>query len=620
MTTSKSLEQCVQDYTAFEDATADYRVKAERDRDYYDGNQWTAAEIATLNKRKQPVITINRIAPKINFIVGTEVKTRTDPKAQPRTPRSQGEDEVATDVLRYIADRAEFPGVKSDVFKNVLIEGYGGCHMTVEAKGESVEIKALQIPWDRIVYDPHSRKRDFSDASYLGEVLWMDYDDALARWPDKEDVLDEALLDAQGSETFDDKPNRTTWADGKRKRIKAVLQYYRCIEAENGSPRVTWYVCEYTRSGFLSEPKPSPYVDEHGNTMCPIILASAFVDRDGMRYGIVRNLIPIQDEINKRRSKALHLISMRQTMASRTAVDDVRAMKAELSKPDGHVELNGVPGQDFQVLPTGDMAMSQFQLLAESKQEIDTVGPNASMTGTNQQALSGRAIMAQQQAGYAELGGIFDGMSHWARRAYVMMWDFAVQFWIGEMWIRVVDDPQNLRFVPVNRPVTKRLILEEHAKASGQQVPPEALQDPSLDEVVNVQNDLAGMDVDIIIDESPDVVTLQQEQFETLAELAKSGMPIPPDAIIEASSIRNKKRILEKMKGGGTPEEQQQQAAEQQQQQAMAQQMAGLQMQRAQAETRQKMADAGQKEAQAVKIATETQLQRMAVQRGLPIQ
>ena len=60
---------------------------------------------------------------------------------------------------------------------------------------------------------------------------------------------------------------------------------------------------------------------------CPLFMQSAYVDRNNNRYGEVRPMISPQDEINKRRSKALHLLTMRQTKAERGAVDDVDLMK-----------------------------------------------------------------------------------------------------------------------------------------------------------------------------------------------------------------------------------------------------------------------------------------------------
>ena len=61
------LEKLVRMYESAEQSTADSREECERDRDYRNGIQWTEQEIATLKKRKQPVITIDRIGPKCDF-------------------------------------------------------------------------------------------------------------------------------------------------------------------------------------------------------------------------------------------------------------------------------------------------------------------------------------------------------------------------------------------------------------------------------------------------------------------------------------------------------------------------------------------------------------------------
>ena len=53
-----------------ETANETERSEAERARDYYDGIQYTASERATLIGRGQPVITDNRIKPKVNYVLG----------------------------------------------------------------------------------------------------------------------------------------------------------------------------------------------------------------------------------------------------------------------------------------------------------------------------------------------------------------------------------------------------------------------------------------------------------------------------------------------------------------------------------------------------------------------
>jgi len=62
-----------------------------------------------------------------------------------------------------------------------------------------------------------------------------------------------------------------------------------------------------------------------------------------------------------------------------------------------------------------------------------------------------------------------------------------------------------------------------------------------------LQNSPAEMDVDIVIDSTPDTAVIAEEQFQRLAELAQAGMPIPPDVLIEASSLPKKKLLLDKL-------------------------------------------------------------------------
>src|SRR6478736_4690674 len=87
-----------------ESATREARKLAERDRDYYDGKQWTETEVRALQDRKQPVVTYNRIQRKIDYLSGLEKQQRKDPKAFPRTPKDEEAADAATDSIRYACD------------------------------------------------------------------------------------------------------------------------------------------------------------------------------------------------------------------------------------------------------------------------------------------------------------------------------------------------------------------------------------------------------------------------------------------------------------------------------------------------------------------------------------
>ena len=490
-----------------DDATIDARNTAEKCRNYYDSKQWSDAEARALTKRKQAPVVINRIKPKIDGLMGMERANRTTAKAYPRTPKETNGAQAATEAIRFVLDDQFYRQTRSSVWDNLCVEGTGGVEVIVKDKPYGICIEVNQIMWDRIIIDPHARRKDTMDARYRGQVVWLDYDIAAQRYPGRKDMLESMI---NGSQTYDDKPR---WIDSKRKRVKVVELYF----LEGGD----WYCATFTRGGYLEDKKKCPYVDEDGQNEDPYVFGSLFVDIEGNRYGAVMQYLDVQDEINKRRSKALHLMSVRQVRGERGAVEDVNKAREELARPDGYIETT--PGMEFEVLKTGDMAQAQFKLLEEAKLEIDHIGYSAAASGKEERSMSGVALKSREIAAQTELAPMFDVLKHIDIRVYRKIWNRIRQYWKAEKWVRVTDDPSTVRFVALN------------------------YKDPATGQM---QNQVEQLDVDIVIDDAPDSVTVQQEEFTALSEMVKSGIPIPPAAIVEASSLKNKDRILQEMRQG----------------------------------------------------------------------
>ena len=551
------LSDMVRQFEESEDATSESREKAERDRDYYDEKQWTATEKAALEKRGQPAVTFNRIKRKVNSLMGLEKQTRKDPKAFPRNPADDDSAKAATDAIRYVCDDSRWDDIRSEAAKDLAIEGTAAVMVGVKRTRDGYDPELVRIAWDRFYHDPHSSAFDFADAEYLGVVVWMDLDRAKAKYPNGEDVLESTLVQAQDSDTYDDKPRFSLWADYRRKRVRICEHYYQ----KAGK----WFMCHFTKGGFLIDPMESPYMGADGEPECPIKAVSLYVDRDNNRYGEVRTMIGPQDEINKRRSKALHLINSRQIRVS-PGVGDAQAIRKELSRPDG--VFVGDAGE-VEILPSGDMAAANLQMLQEAKAEIDLLGPNAALAGKAEGTQSGRAILAQQQGGVTEAATYLDRIRVLSLAVYRSVWARVRQFWNGERWVRVTDTDQNMRFVGLNQPVTalqafaKQLGVDKEqlpqVEQAAQQGDPQAAamlqqlqafaQDPRSQMVVGMENAVAELDVDIMVDEGIDTPTIAAEEFDSLLRLAGTGMvQIPPDVLIEASSLRNKAKLLEMLK------------------------------------------------------------------------
>jgi hypothetical protein len=462
-------------------------------------------------------------------------------------------------------------------------------------KGTYAKICMEDIRRDRLFYDLRSLKPDFSDCNYKGYFTWMDYEDALDMWPDKKEALDQSFTGESAAgpdKSLDDKP-RFALTVRERKRVQ-VFSHYRKKKGK-------WHFATWCRGGFLDDPKVSTYKNEDGEPDCCIEIQALYRDNDGMPYGVVMRYLDLQDEHNKRRSKMLHLLVTKQIIAETGAFDDINKAREEVHKPDGVIIRN--KGFEAEIGTNLDLSEGQFRLLEYTDAQLSQTGPNAALAGTSG-SISGVAKARDQQAGQLPISPVFDALDHWENRMYRQCWNRARQFWKGEMFIRVTDDEDKVRFVGLNEKTTMGELLAEKAKKDPQfqQMPPEQQQaliqqlaaDPMARQPVK-KNEVAQMDMDIIIERGDDYVNVQQEQFAILAELAKARPEeVKFKTLVELSSMRSdvKKRVLDDMSGANDP-----MAA---QMAKMQQQMQDMQAQLMQANVRKTNAQAAQAEAAAI--------------------
>ncbi|MEO8926214.1 MAG: hypothetical protein ABI306_03540, partial [Caulobacteraceae bacterium] len=455
-------------FTEARDLTYIARTNSLTAIDYYDSDQYTATELSTLAARGQAPIVINRVKPAINGIIGVTEKGRSDPRAWPRNPGDEDAADAATDVLRYIADFNRFKRLKQDCFRDMLVPGAMAALIGVDS---DKQVTITQVRWEELFADPRSRRPDFKDARFLGIAKWMYQDDVAALYPDKAAEIESAVENGAGGgmapdASYQDRPENgiqaggSAWIDFKQRRLMVVEMYYR-----EGS----WKRCVFTGSDVL-ESGPSPYNDHKGRPDCPIEAMSAYVKRDNARYGAVWDMIGLQDEINRRRSKALHLLSVTRIQVANPAAIDVDADEArkEAARPDGVIPFG------WQLAPNTVQMQGQLELLQESKAEMERMGPSPAVLGRSTEDSSGRALLARQQSGLIELGNLYGALEDWELRVYRQCWARAKQFWTDPQFIRVTDDENAPKFVGLNMPVSD-----------------------GMGGVLGYKNALAEMDVDI---------------------------------------------------------------------------------------------------------------------------
>jgi hypothetical protein len=524
------------------------RKLSEACRDYFDGKQLTAGQRRVLRLRKQPDVVVNRTRRAVEGILGVVEQGKTDPRAYMRNPpkpadmpppgpmglaQPQPEEpdldagDVASMVLRYVGDTNKFPALKMDALENMFIEGYGGA--ITEWLDEDVKITLIAS--DEYFYDIRSRKADFSDKRYDGIAKWMYADDLKAIYKDKAAEIDAAVANGDAGSSanagWEDKPDKAgirPWADKKAKRLMVVEMYYK--EA------ATWNHCVFHSGGFLDDCAASEYQDDKGRPMNPIETQAIYVARDLMRYGVVKDMIDVQDEINARRSKAIHEINTRQIQCTDLNAPpiDVETVRKEAARPDGVIPLG------WQVVPRNDVIANSIEMMTEAKSELERLAPSPAILGRQSADASGRSVQLRQQAGMVELARPLGRFTDWENRVYHQVWSRVRQFYDAPKWIRVTDDDGAAEYIQINEPQ-----------------PPVQQLDPTTGQPVMVaappKHHIAQMDVDIVVDSVPDTATLEQEIYSDILEVAKVYGPqeVPFEVLVEMSPLPKRREIIKKI-------------------------------------------------------------------------
>jgi hypothetical protein len=510
------LKRAYLDYT---DSKRNEILEQQDARRYRHGSQYTEEQTKTYNKRKQPIVTYNRIAPKVNGVVGLIEKLRQAPKAYPRTPKEEAGADLATAVVRYVVDEQQFKTLSPFCGQDAAIDGLSGVELTLEQGDQGdPEIGLAKVEGDDFFYDPRSYDLDFADARYMGVAKWLDLEMVIEMFPDKEVEIRDSVQSGADLTTNSDRDNKWFVSDGDNKRVRVIDCWYLM--------RGEWCYCIYTGSVKLAEGK-SHFTDQKGKSFCKFVMFSANVDQDGDRYGFVRQFKSVQDEINQRRSKSLHILNSRRILAEDGAFDDIEKTRLEAIRPDGVVIHNKGFEASFDDGIKMQETEAQLKFLQEAKEELDSYGPTLSLVGDIGANLSGRAISLQQQAGIAQLGPFMVSYKAWKLRVYRAIWNAVRQHWKAERWIRVTDDENSVNFVGLNQ-----VGVNPQTGMPG------------------MVNQVSALDVDIIMEEGPDTINMMADTWEALSALAQNGAEIPPAILLELApgiDATTRKRLIEKM-------------------------------------------------------------------------
>ncbi len=531
------------------------RLEQSIDADFVDGDQWSEQDAKALRDRGQAPLKFNKTATFTRWITGTERRTRIESKVLPRENDDVQAALIKTKLLKFTADINKSARHRSKAFQDAIQVGVGWLEDGARSDPEDEPLFSRSESWRNIWWDALSREDDLSDARYLFREKWVDLDVAVSMFPERRRALELAAESHElFAEEEHDEHFRTAlyWRDDetgkarataqlvdvsfhigqRRRRVRLIECWYRVpmrteilrtfadrqtppeviglIQDQNGQNfdrdnplharlitqgfaatfdaiKLQVRVAIFTMRHLLQDMK-SPY--KHNRFPFTPIWAYRR-DRDGMPYGVVRNMRDPQDDLNKRRSKALFILSTRGLIADIDAFDDWDEVEEELARPD--YILKKKRGRDVEINTDNTLAEQHLRLMEQDERFLESSsGVTEENLGESTNAISGRAILARTNQGTLVTASLFDNLRWATQHQGEIRLSLIEQFMTEPKVVRVTNDEGAFSFLRVNFPTRND------------------------DGSVTVENDIQGRQADFIVDAQDFRETVRLAMFEQM--------------------------------------------------------------------------------------------------------
>ena len=175
-------------------ASRDWRAKSWRDHEMYDGDQWTPEDRQRAVDAGIDPLTINRIFPAINLILGSQELNRANIIAKARTAKDGQIAEIMTEALAFVLDQNDGQYRIGQAFKDAVIPGIGWLYCGFNNDPRQERIKLDFRDWKEVFWDPFASPWLESDkCRYAFFQRWMDLFDLQCLYPEREKEIGEAF-------------------------------------------------------------------------------------------------------------------------------------------------------------------------------------------------------------------------------------------------------------------------------------------------------------------------------------------------------------------------------------------------------------------------------------------
>ena len=546
------------------------------------GQQWDDADRAYLEEQGKPVLEVNLILSTVNALIGEQTSQRVDIVYKPKKKSDPETAHALTAIAMAIQDDNRFEWVESQVFSDGIIGDRGFYDIRVDfSKDITGEVRITSEDPINILLDPDAKEYDPRTWSEVIKTKWFTLDEVETQYGKKARDEVEMYVHSQtsfGSDSIEYEEvtfgeNDKWWGeyyqhDSGRdiRRVRVIERQYRRIgdircfvDNETGDISEIPEMVTDERAEEIAQQHNLSVITKKGRKIRWTVSCDGVTIMDewsiyrsftivpyfpyfrrGKAFGVVRNLLSPQEQLNKLESQELHIVNTTAnsgyTLEAGTLVN---MTEEELEKRGAETGLVLVhargsnPPQKIQpnTVPTGIDRMSAKS--AASIREIS--GVREEMLGSAKSEVSGVQLQAAQARGLVQMQVPFDNLAKTRHFVAEKMLELIQDFYTETRVFAVLDrrDPmQGTKEVEINTP-----------KADG-----------------SFLNDVTLGEYSVTISTAPARDSLEETQFAQAISLREAGVAIPDDVVIQNSNLQNKNEIAERVRnmqgmGEPTPEE-----------------------------------------------------------------
>lgn len=484
-----------------------------RNLNFYIGNQWTEEEISAHHEQNREPMVFNEILPKVEHLVGSQMKTKMDSKAVGREPSDEAGAQLLTYLLKWAEQLNDLPDLETTVFRNGIIAGYAAAAVYWDTSDIPYGFPKIDyIPFGELRWDKRAVKYDLSDARWLCRSALLSRIELAEMFPEYQNYifsmnetpevyrneyqnLVERRLYATGYSTQNQDRELIQYRE-HYERIK-VHQYIVVDDIRNEVMRfddkkdATDYYEEllatYTKGGIETSYEDSLNTDKvllltasTNKLIQTIIIGDKAVSRDildipdfpyiiyfaymveGVFFGVVDAFIDPQIEVNRSWSQWDFALGT-QNKGMKTVVESllkrgwsIEDVRAEASKT--HVMIPVMSHAAFNNVPDAPINPQIFDTISFAINRMTDYAGGRNVLGFSENAAeSGKAVNARAEAGGVARLTLFDNLRKWRMKVAERIVWYLKHYMSPQQIVRLIGNQEDIFYVNLDKDVLDTL-------------------------------------------------------------------------------------------------------------------------------------------------------------------